>query len=1309
MNTIIKQKSRLRLIAVAAGCLFLSGSVAMAQAVRQDTPEASAPNAAPISVTTQPVTASSVDDDVILMSPFQVDATKEKGYFAENTLAGSRMRTNIADLGAAITVVTKQQLEDTASLDVNDVFRYELGTEGSTTFTPSVLTSKGDGPADVIAGASFGTSAVAQTNATANRVRGLGSPSFALNYYQAIALVPFDSYNASSVEINRGANSMLFGMGSPAGIVNLSMAQAEIGKNRAQVQIRIDNRGSERVSLSFNKTLLADKLALYGALLYNDQQFERKPSYDITRRQYGAITYKPFKRTKITASIEGYNNDNNRPNSYTPIDGVSVWRNAGSPYYDDARRVIVRTNGEDVPVAYSSMSPNAEEVIAYIESKGHTVERLHTNTNYPDLMTGAQITNPLTGAKNSIFGGLPAAYTTYGSPLYIPSLSTYASSRLLQSIVNGNLSVMQVPAGYNPRTGWNGTSALTDSFTTSYGAGTAEKPYIYDTPYANIYSRLTTYGGTANGNVSDNNVNGLYAYTYPGVIDSSVYDWRHVNTLQMNYGRQRNTTYNIEIEQEIIPNLLHFSAGWFRQDFDSITSYTVSQQNSAYLYVDTDKYTTTGELNPNFGKTYLQDYDPDRFEQSITTDQYRAMLAFTPDFTKNKNWTKWLGHHQILGLASYYDQEEQLLRRRLAYIGGDALATIRYKNNTVNPGWAYQSNATTIRRYYLSSEGNNIVNQSSGKIDSLDDNIYYAPIQSFDYQTGQYMIAEADMYWNVFNDNASSRRNARQLTSYSGAWTAYLWDDRVIATAGVRRDINRTRNDNDSSFASNMERYVDGYYQYWKKPWTGWSRIAGTTSTLGAVVRPFTGWEFIEKRAGDSLLWEFVRNFGISYNKSDNFDAPVTTNTDFFGTVLPKPQGKSKDYGVQVSLFKDKLFARVTWFESTNENAIMGGATGTAISRLKDHMDTTAYRSWLSTIYMLADGADPADPANDSPEGVWYAPYVENGTYGIERKWTAMQEWVGKHWIGGSTNYKYYSSLTIGSTGTYKSKGTEVAIQYNPLPNWTLKFNASKNTTVTSNVLKELLAWEAARMQVWDTADAGALFDELAAAGISSSVYTKAQLTSPDGISLYNVTDRKMVLANNGNYKSDFWASHDFRDTNGNATTISATNHAFGWYTAQDYYDKAYTPFKLQGLATEGQEVADQRKYNVSFLTNYNFDRGALKGWAVGGAQRYASKAIIGYKGKSSGNNKDLSGKALLDMIDVNSPVYDDAVWYTDLWVSYTRKIFNDKVRMKLQLNVADVFENGGLRPTAVNYDGTPYAYRIMDPRTFILTATFDF
>ena len=46
---------------------------------------------------------------------------------------------------------------------------------------------------------------------------------------------------------------------------------------------------------------------------------------------------------------------------------------------------------------------------------------------------------------------------------------------------------------------------------------------------------------------------------------------------------------------------------------------------------------------------------------------------------------------------------------------------------------------------------------------------------------------------------------------------------------------------------------------------------------------------------------------------------------------------------------------------------------------------------------------------------------------------------------------------------------------------------------------------------------------------------------------------------------------------------------------------------------------------------------------------------------------------------------------------------------MKLQLNCANALESGHLQVVSVNLDGSPYAYRIIDPRLFTLTASFDF
>src|SRR6478736_4531789 len=338
-----------------------------ASAQQTTTPPAEAAAAAPA-----PVAAPKTEDTVVL-SPFVVSTTKDSGYYAANTLAGSRMNTNIADLGAAISVVTKQQMEDTGSLDINDVFRYEINTEGSSTYTPSgggYATLRSDGILDVNGGASTGSSVTPFTNASANRVRGIGVPSSATNYYPSIGQVPFDAYNVSSVEISRGPNSMLFGLGSPAGIVNQTTAQAQMNRDTASITMRVDQYGSYRGSFSFNKGLIDDKLAIYGAAVYDNRQFDRKPSYDKTKRFYGALTVKPFAKTTFRGNVESYDNENRRPNSLTPRDFVTQWNLAGQPYYDPLTRKVIRTSDNKTLGNYvvNTLSPLSQETRDFIRA-----------------------------------------------------------------------------------------------------------------------------------------------------------------------------------------------------------------------------------------------------------------------------------------------------------------------------------------------------------------------------------------------------------------------------------------------------------------------------------------------------------------------------------------------------------------------------------------------------------------------------------------------------------------------------------------------------------------------------------------------------------------------------------------------------------------------------------------------------------------------------------------------------------------------------------------------------------------------------
>src|SRR5262245_61503785 len=76
----------------------------------------------PASRTPAKTTATPTEEEVVQLSPFEVSGAQDRGYQATATMSGTRLNTKIEDLAASLSVVTKQQLLDTAAVDINDVF-----------------------------------------------------------------------------------------------------------------------------------------------------------------------------------------------------------------------------------------------------------------------------------------------------------------------------------------------------------------------------------------------------------------------------------------------------------------------------------------------------------------------------------------------------------------------------------------------------------------------------------------------------------------------------------------------------------------------------------------------------------------------------------------------------------------------------------------------------------------------------------------------------------------------------------------------------------------------------------------------------------------------------------------------------------------------------------------------------------------------------------------------------------------------------------------------------------------------------------
>src|SRR5690606_35264563 len=71
----------------------------------------------------------STPEEVITLSPFEVTGTEDVGYQATSTLAGTRLRTELRDIGSSISIVNEEFLNDTASNNLEDVLIFTPNTE----------------------------------------------------------------------------------------------------------------------------------------------------------------------------------------------------------------------------------------------------------------------------------------------------------------------------------------------------------------------------------------------------------------------------------------------------------------------------------------------------------------------------------------------------------------------------------------------------------------------------------------------------------------------------------------------------------------------------------------------------------------------------------------------------------------------------------------------------------------------------------------------------------------------------------------------------------------------------------------------------------------------------------------------------------------------------------------------------------------------------------------------------------------------------------------------------------------------------
>ena len=314
---------------------YLASAAAFTLLLNTGFGQAANTNTAPDSTTTTTTTTTTAvattegaEAPPTVMTPFEVDSSQDTGYRARNSLAGSRVSTDLKDIANPITVVTKDFLTDIGAVDVNDILTYEVGTEGTKDFssnTPQLGRTSDN---------------ATQNPANSTRGRGLAAFDFTRDYFYSLSdvntgfssqSVGFDTYNLSNITISRGADSILAGLGSPAGIINIAPQMAGLEKNSTDISYRFGSYSDQRIVLNANIVAIPDVLGFFVAGLYANVGFEQQPAYDLDRRYYLAMTYKPFKKTTIHASYENANVHEHLPNTFTTEDDITQWIALGKP------------------------------------------------------------------------------------------------------------------------------------------------------------------------------------------------------------------------------------------------------------------------------------------------------------------------------------------------------------------------------------------------------------------------------------------------------------------------------------------------------------------------------------------------------------------------------------------------------------------------------------------------------------------------------------------------------------------------------------------------------------------------------------------------------------------------------------------------------------------------------------------------------------------------------------------------------------------------------------------------------------------
>jgi hypothetical protein len=978
------------------------------------------------------------EEEIIQLTPFEINATQDRGYAATQTLAGTRIRTDLRDVGAAISVVTRALLDDIGATDNTTLLQYTTNAEVA-------------GTRGTYAGLGNGTSVDETSNLRAptgaNRVRGLSSADNTRDFF--VSDIPWDGYNVDRVDIQRGPNSILFGLGKPAGIINASLRNAEF-RNKGEVQVRTGSYGSLRGSLDVNQELIDNVLAIRVAGLWDREKFKQDPAFEDDERVYGAIRWEPrlFKdrsfHTSITAKFEHGEIDANRPRIIPPNDHVTPW---------------FRPTGVSADNPFGGMNK-------LLLTNGYLAER----------------------EDNPPVGGDSAGQTRLADPDYNAWISGRGNQQQPFYFYDGGTGQLYSRyGGYVNKGARNADGTLRSGSSSLVGLRFSGVFYgVGGLPTYATNARLPGYqfGQYRELSLTDDSVFNFYDTLIDGDNKREWEEW---------------DSYNVAVRQTGWDDRIGLELAVDKQKYERGGEALIS--GTPTLDIDILSQFQDLSANPNVGRPYVQANG--RGSSYMSDREYARVSLFgefrASDVIDNAFWRKLVGKHRLNGVFSdeeyrSEDRSWQLYATTKAF--DDYIGTALPFNDRPPIGMIYLGNSISARSaaagsnipgistsidlddgalYHFSSEWNaaNTPYGDPWTVPANLSNVFnFLPTAAAPAQNSNpanYRGWNSDYYLDIarYRDGDQSlttnaAKALRKTKSYAGTWQSFWWDGAIVGTVGWRydevqgKDVSAPNTGPRSTLnlSPNVYRLPDSPNSTVKDHSVSWGVVAHLNRLFENDPLPI--------------------NVSLSYNTSENFEI-AGTRRGIYGDVLGNPTGKTKDYGITLSTKDDKYSLRVVKYEATVTSS------STPMSNLSAFGDIISYGLRWRNVFLYNLNTYTLDSANGSNE--WRYNFDADTANGetdeqaLAREnasiaaWNQIQQSLPKafydYWgftpqsnfdnpdPSQVTAYRLWGATTppgLTMTSDTVSEGYEFEVTANPTNNWRVSLNASKTEATRNNV-----------------------------------------------------------------------------------------------------------------------------------------------------------------------------------------------------------------------------------------------------------------